>query len=148
MFITQFQKDVRDIRRLEHILGVLAKYGFGYIIDKLHLPILVAKPSFDEDFYHLPLEVRLRRILEELGPTFIKLGQMLSLHPEVISYNFCKEFENYKIKYFPWIMKRSGPLLNQSIRGLSKKFLKSFPTKVQPLLLWLRSTGFGWERRS
>ncbi|MFH1692602.1 MAG: AarF/UbiB family protein [Candidatus Omnitrophota bacterium] len=101
MLITQLQKDVRDIRRLEHILGILAKYGFGYIVDKLHLPVFVAKPAKKEDFYHLPIEVRARRILEELGPTFIKLGQMLSLHPEVIPYSFCKEFEKLQDRVAP-----------------------------------------------
>lgn len=101
MFITQLQKDVRDIRRLEHILGILVKYGFGYVVDKLHLPVLAQKPAAKEDFYHLSLEVRLRRILEELGPTFIKLGQMLSLHPEIIPYNFCKELEKLQDKVPP-----------------------------------------------
>lgn len=101
MLLSHLQRDVRDIRRLEHILGILAKYGFGYIVESLHLPVLVAKPVPKEDFFHLSPEVRVRRILEELGPAFIKLGQMLSLHPEIIPYSFCREFEKLQDKVAP-----------------------------------------------
>lgn len=126
MFIAQLQKDVRDISRLEHILGVLAKYGFGYIIDRLHLPVFVAKPAKKEDFYHLLLEARARRILEELGPAFIKLGQMLSLHPEIIPYNFCKEFEKLQDRVAPLDYEKIKTVVESEFHKPIRKIFKVF----------------------
>ncbi len=39
-----------------------------------------------------PEEVRIRRMLEELGPTFVKLGQVLSTRPDLVSETWCREF--------------------------------------------------------
>jgi ubiquinone biosynthesis protein len=89
----KFKKEVRNLKRLEEIVGVFAKYGFGYIIQKLPFHPLAAKTPSEKNAVDLPLNVRLRKVLEELGPTFIKLGQMLSLRPDIIPYEFCKEFE-------------------------------------------------------
>lgn len=39
---------------------------------------------------------KLCKILMELGPTFIKLGQLLSMHPEVLPMEYCRELENLR----------------------------------------------------
>jgi ubiquinone biosynthesis protein len=72
--------------RLREIVQVLFRYGFGYFIDQLDLRQLLS--PFEKPIAHpeptSSLGVRLRRALEDLGPTFIKLGQLLSTRSDLL----------------------------------------------------------------
>lgn len=92
----------RNAGRIKEILNVVSSYGFGHLIDLTHLsPVLgfgkkffaigKAKRSEDE-----PAPIRLRMLLEELGPTFIKVGQFLSTRPDFMSDDFIKELSKLK----------------------------------------------------
>lgn len=93
MFPFRLRDEINDIKRLKEIVMVFAKYGLGYLAHRFHLYRFAHMPAPPDDVLNEPLSVRVRKILEELGPTFIKLGQMLSLHPDIIPQEFCKEFE-------------------------------------------------------
>jgi len=91
---------IHNIQRLHQILQILVKYGFGYIVDLLSIEqniigrrFVKLKPIKKLDVFNQPVHVRVRKVLEELGPTFIKLGQILSTRPDLIPLEFCKEFE-------------------------------------------------------
>lgn len=85
---------IKNIKRYRAIAGVFIKYGFGEIVDRLNLraafklgkKILRRKPSPDLSFPE-----RIRLALEELGPTFVKLGQVLSMRPFLIPYELVVE---------------------------------------------------------
>ncbi|MGQ0794331.1 MAG: ABC1 kinase family protein [Deltaproteobacteria bacterium] len=86
---------IKDTKRLRQIFSVLAKYGYGHLIDSLGL----RESLFSESAIPEPKSggavskpERLRRSLEELGPTFIKLGQILSTRPELIPPDYAEEF--------------------------------------------------------
>ena len=90
-------KEVRDIHRFNLILVALFEEGFDFLLTKIglkhHIPlgkILKSKLKRKED---IKPEVRLRRIFEKLGPTFIKLGQVLSVRPDLIPKEYSKELE-------------------------------------------------------
>lgn len=93
MFLFRLRDEINDIKRLKEIAGVFTKYGLGYLIQKFHLRRFSSTPAPRDDALNEPLSVRVRKIMEELGPTFIKFGQMLSLHPDIIPQEFCIEFE-------------------------------------------------------
>lgn len=76
------RKQLKDIKRFEQIASVLTHYGFGFVID-----------SFSKTV-HTPPEVRLKKVLEELGGAFLKLGQLLSLRPDLIPASYCKELSS------------------------------------------------------
>jgi len=124
---SKFKKEVRDLVRLEQIIGVFAKYGFGYLVEKLHLPMPVSGRGPAEDLFHIPLEVRFRKVLEELGPTFIKLGQMLSLRPEIIPYSFCRELEKLQDKVPPIEFEKVQEVIEQEFKKPLHKIFKDFP---------------------
>lgn len=87
----------RHINRYRQILTVLVKYGFGGLVDRLRISQYLEtglqllsreKPAQVEML--TPAE-RVRLVLEELGPTFIKLGQVLSTRPDVLPPEFIDE---------------------------------------------------------
>ncbi|MBI5887804.1 MAG: phosphotransferase [Deltaproteobacteria bacterium] len=87
----------KSIKRLRAILAVFVRHGFQPVMEQLKLMRLVSIPqrlmgrkiAFDQDAVATP--VRVRRALEELGPTFIKFGQILSTRPDVLPEEFITE---------------------------------------------------------
>jgi len=95
--LIQINRNIRSIRRYRQITRVLFKYGFDNLLEYLNLSEFVARgrrlfrrstPAITNKG---PAE-RMRLALEELGPTFVKLGQILSTRPDVIPQNFVNEF--------------------------------------------------------
>jgi ubiquinone biosynthesis protein len=88
---------IRNISRLNHILRILIKYGFGYIIDRARIrkgvPLIAVSGKGHPSVFNLPLPVRVRRIFEELGPTFMKLGQVLGTRADILPVEYCLELE-------------------------------------------------------
>jgi ubiquinone biosynthesis protein len=74
----------RSIGRLSEIAQVAAKHGFGYFLRRNRLGDLV--PGGDGAHETTPSDRgrRLREMLDELGPTFVKFGQLLSTRPDVV----------------------------------------------------------------
>jgi len=85
---------VRDVGRLTEIVQVLGKNGFGFVLDRLHLPGIDRIRGIDPSREHLPLPERARLAMEELGPTFVKLGQVLSTRDDIIPVTWCEAFES------------------------------------------------------
>lgn len=80
--------DIHTIPRLNRakaILITLIKYGFGDIVDRLELRNkLVPFKIRSHEYSHKTTWERLILVLTELGPTFVKFGQILSLRPDLI----------------------------------------------------------------
>ncbi len=77
-------RGVRHLRRFQQIAQILARHGFGELVD-----LLGTAPVFPlaRVLRRRPLlgpPQRLRMALEELGPTFVKLGQVLSTRPDLL----------------------------------------------------------------
>lgn len=121
----------KDIKRLSQIVDVLFKYELGFIISSLHLKSLLPiskrtrKESFNQN-QSMPRSLRLA--MEELGATFIKLGQLLSLRPDLIPKEYCREFsllqDNVKPIPFDEIQKIIESELKKPIAELFESFEK------------------------
>jgi len=84
-------------RRTREILTVLIRYGFGNVVHELGLDRLIEQGQRllgvrRAGVQHLPQPVRLRKAMEELGPTFVKMGQILSMRPDLIPPDWAEEF--------------------------------------------------------
>ncbi len=89
MRIPLIDRSYRSLKRYREIVGVLVKYGFGELLDRMNITRylrlgrrrLLRSVEIAEkySFYQ-----RIRMALEELGPTFVKMGQVMSTRPYLI----------------------------------------------------------------
>ncbi|MCK8825224.1 ABC1 kinase family protein [Fuchsiella alkaliacetigena] len=95
MSFWNLNRHYRHIQRYRKIAEVLIKNGLGYLIDRLDLyeflPLSKRLKVQSEEKDELSRAERLRLALEELGPTFIKLGQLLSTRPDLIPQDYIEE---------------------------------------------------------
>lgn len=91
-----FSKKKVDYPRLKEIIQLLAKYRFDNLVGEMELKgsrwgDLLYKYDSNLDLDETAPE-RLRKVFEELGPTFVKLGQMLSTRPDLVGEKMAEEF--------------------------------------------------------
>ena len=72
-------RPARNLGRLSEISQIAARHGFGYLFETRRP---WAKPPVEEGRSQRALH--LREMLDELGPTFVKFGQLLSMRPDVL----------------------------------------------------------------
>lgn len=87
----QLTRSVRSLNRLRHIAQVLTKHGFGYVVAQINLtrfvPVWMLRkgaPQRGLDVAASSIGRRLAQVCSELGPTFIKLGQLVSTRPDIV----------------------------------------------------------------
>jgi len=98
----------RDLSRFRQILAVLLKYGFGDLLELLKidqyveagLKIISKKQPIRVEKLTRPQGIRMA--LEELGPTYIKLGQILSSRPDLVPVDFLRELAKLQDKVPPF----------------------------------------------
>lgn len=95
----------KDMGRAREIGVVLARHGFGAMVGLLGVGDKAARTvSADETIREVSTPdraVRIRRVIEELGPTFIKLGQILSTRPDVIPPDIIEELQHLQDRVPP-----------------------------------------------
>lgn len=111
-----FRQKVSDIKRFNEILEILLKNEAGYLIEKLglmeHLPFhkRVKAKTHDE----IGPE-RLRKTFEDLGPTFIKLGQMFANRPDVTPQRYVEELEKLEYAVDPVEWEEIKPVIEDEV---------------------------------
>jgi ubiquinone biosynthesis protein len=89
----------RDLGRLNQILGVVVRHGFGETVRRLGLADALERAGHvlhrehAADLARLPPQVQARQALEELGPTFVKLGQVLAGRSDLLGPEWVAELE-------------------------------------------------------
>src|SRR3989304_7253405 len=119
---------IRGFLRLYKILATLLKYGFGGLMEELRvLPFF----SFLEWFSFfrragkgISAPVRIRLVLEELGPTFVKLGQVLSTRADVLPPDWIEEFKKLQGMGAPFPFEDVKKTIERSFRSpIETKFI-------------------------
>ena len=87
-------KIIRNLPRMKEILSVGAKFGFAEVLRGTKLSDFLGKFTSIKEVENTPAPVRFRLALEELGPTFMKLGQVLSMRPDLIPPEWSAELAN------------------------------------------------------
>jgi len=98
--MTAAQGVAPDLRRLGDLVTVMARYGFSEMLERAGLSRRWLKPGSlrtgDADSDGLTSAERLRRALEEMGPTFVKLGQILSTRIDLFEPDVIAELERLR----------------------------------------------------
>ncbi|MGK2952927.1 MAG: ABC1 kinase family protein, partial [Thiobacillus sp.] len=90
---------VRDLPRLHEIASVMIRYGWGDLVRLLGISGALERAGqvlhwhSTSEISQLEAPVRIRRALEELGPTFVKLGQLLATRVDLFPPHWITEFE-------------------------------------------------------
>ena len=116
------------IGRYRRIIQILFKYGFGELLDTLkieqyiELGLQKISRKHRETVERLTAPERFRLALEDLGPTFIKLGQVLSTRPDLIPLDYIAELSKLQdeIPPFPY----------DEVREIVKAELGDYPEEI------------------
>jgi ubiquinone biosynthesis protein len=91
-----FDKTLKNMNRFREILSVLIKYGFGELLDRSGLTRIarIKSSSFIKlKTEHLTVYQRISLAFQDLGPAFVKLGQIMAEREDVFPLALCKEFK-------------------------------------------------------
>ncbi len=122
----------RHMNRYRQIITVLFKYGFGDLVDRLHvgqyleIGMQMVSKKRRERVEKFTRSERLRMALEELGPTFVKMGQILSSRPDLIPVEFIEELSKLQDNVPPFPFSKAREIieaeLTSPIDGIFQKF--------------------------
>ncbi|MGB2697115.1 MAG: AarF/UbiB family protein [Candidatus Zixiibacteriota bacterium] len=131
MRIPRIDKRTRNLRRYRQIIGVLVKYGFGHILDQIRIgPYLRLgrkifareKPEVEK----LNYAQRIRLAMDELGPTFVKLGQLLSTRPFLIPLELVVELSKLQDEVAPFPFKEAKKIVEKELKASLDELFFSF----------------------
>jgi ubiquinone biosynthesis protein len=123
---------VRDLPRLHEIATVMIRYGGGDLVRVLGISGALERAGrilhwhSTSEISQLDAPVRIRRALEELGPTFVKLGQMLATRVDMFPPHWIAEFEKLHshVPAVPYEILR--PCLVAAIKGEPTEVFAAF----------------------
>src|SRR5437763_16065763 len=121
----------RNIGRLSEIAQVAVRHGFGYAID--------GRKTGDPAIEGTARGRHLREMLDELGPTFVKFGQLLSTRPDIVPPDIIAELRALQDDVRPFPFAQVKEVVEAELeQSLARRFLA-----VDPETLAAASTGQG-----
>ena len=145
MSLRTFQMKFSDLNRLRRILVIVSEAGGGVLIERLRLKYLI--PFWHRIgglFTRQPSDARLvrmetggpifspaalRSLLERLGPTFSKLGQVLSLRADVVGEELAEEFSKLQSDAAPFPYEQARRIIKEETGQFPEEAFKSFEEK-------------------
>lgn len=112
---------MRDFGRMREIAGIMIHYGLGDFVRQLGMGNLAERAGKllnrhrSEEIMHLEPPVRVRLALQDLGPTFVKLGQVLATRPDIFPPHWIEEFAKLQDKVPPEPFERLQPELEKAL---------------------------------
>jgi ubiquinone biosynthesis protein len=129
----------RSISRLSEIAQVMVRHGFGYFFEAHKLSDLLPGRSAEERLANVSAEQgsssargqHLREVLDELGPTFVKFGQLLSTRPDVVPPDIVVELRGLQDDVRPFPFEQAERVIEEELGNtLERLFLDFEPAPV------------------
>ncbi len=119
--LTVIGRTYRHLNRYRQILHILFKYGFGDILDILKIEqyievgLQMISKKRREQIEKLTRPERVRLAIEELGPTFIKLGQIMSTRPDVLPPDYIRELSKLQDEVPPFPYEEAREIIKEEL---------------------------------
>src|ERR671937_848445 len=122
------QPATRNLGRLSEIAQVAVRHGFGYWFDTHRLTDLFPRRGPRVELNGQPSQrgQHLREMLDELGPTFVKFGQLLSTRPDVLPPDIISELRALQDDVRPFPLADVEKVLEEELELLVDKLFASF----------------------
>lgn len=133
---------IQNLQRFREIVSVFLKYGYEDLAHRLHLPRMLGLPTRQmrreaESVRHLSRPEKLRQAFEELGPTFVKVGQLLSSRSGTLPEDYAQELARLQDDVAPLPFSEIEPVIAAELdRPIAEVFLE-----IEPLPLGSASIG-------
>lgn len=135
--IGSLSRTYRHINRYREIIRVLVKHGFGDLITRTNLERYIDRGRKllpgrgDAGIASLSRWERVRMVLEELGPTFIKFGQIMSNRPDLVPQELITELAKLQSDVPPFSEEEAQHLVEEELgRPVSEIFAEYSPTPI------------------
>lgn len=123
-------RTVHHVQRYRHILFVLLKYGFEDVVANLRLEDSSRNWFFlrrhASKLHDISRPARMRLAMEELGPTFVKMGQMLSTRSDLLSEDYREELAQLQDKVSPFPAARVRAIIRSELNQDTDELFESF----------------------
>ncbi len=119
-------------RRYKEIIAVFTKHGFGLLVKRLRLPYPLRSKNRISDVGTVPDTAgasagrRLKMALEELGPTFVKLGQILSIRRDILPADIIEELKKLQDSVQPFPFSEVKTLIETEFNDALGNIFKEF----------------------
>jgi ubiquinone biosynthesis protein len=116
-------KTYRHLNRYRQILSVLFRYGFGDLVETLGIDhylevgMQVIAKNRKETVEKLSRAERVVLAIQELGPTFVKLGQVLSTRPDLVPADFIPALARLQDKVPPFAHSDARRIVESQLKG-------------------------------
>ena len=108
---------IRDAVRTKEIVTILLKYRFDQVLERTDTPAAWLTRFVPAVKENLSIWQRVRLAIEELGPTFIKIGQVLSTRPDILPRDLIEELEKLQDRITPLPFEKIRPRLEKELGG-------------------------------
>lgn len=116
----------QEYRRIFEIASKAAAHGFGFILTELGLERFLPKTYRKLEYLvssKKDLPARFRELLEDLGPTFVKIGQVLSVRPDILPLEYIEELEKLQDSVAPFDLSQALAIVESELqKPLSEVF--------------------------
>ncbi len=118
----RIEKDINDIKRFDEIVHILADEELGIILDELDLKHRLPFSKRFSTRDKKPKPERLREAFEELGPTFVKLGQIMAQRPDIVPRRYIEELEALEDSVPPFDTEKAVEIIEEEIGLIDEHF--------------------------
>ncbi len=117
---------LRSAPRAAQVARAFTRFGFGTLLREIGLDKFVDKSEDEKAAVDRPLAVRIRLLLEELGSTFVKLGQIASTRADLLPADWIVELRKLQNKVPPVDWDRDGGIGEFLADHLGERFERDF----------------------
>ena len=110
-------RTLSKLGRFRDLIAVMLRYGFDDMVERLNVPGMGIVRRFHHADVDLTAYQRIRLALEELGPTFVKFGQIMSLRPDLLPPPMILELQKLQDEVAPLDFESIRPVIEEEMEG-------------------------------